>query len=249
MDGTPLKREYANLILMTDEDLKKLVENYRPSEDVLKAVKNVRLIAIVGPSAAGKTSIVKMAPASSRNLHIVGDVTCRPKRPGEIEGIEFVFHSKDQMIEDIKAGKYVQVVCSPSGDLYATRVDDFPQHGVGIMAVYANAIGSFRRLFAEVLPAFIVPYSFGAWLSRFNTRQMTPFDRAKRLNEAVESFEFALSDPNTKFILNDDLDSAAGRIVQLTNKQKPDQEDRAKQIAKDVYQQIKDLVASEQGRT
>lgn len=216
---------------MTDEELQYLVSHYKPDIKILEALAGVRLLAVVGPAAAGKTTIMEMAVQKSPLLHMVSSVTSRARREDEKEAVEFSFFSKEQMIEGMKKGAYVQVAMYRTGDLYGTRLQDYFLGKIGLKAVSSIEIPNFRKLFPELKVAFIVPGSYEAWMQRFNKRQSSEEDNAKRLSEAKISLEFGLSDKNTHLILNDTLDQAVDRLIQVAEGQKPEGEDQARQLA------------------
>ena len=207
-----------------------LVSHYHPNSKILESIAGVRLIAVVGPSAVGKTTIMETAVQKSPLLSMVGGVTSRARREGESEA-EFKFLTKEQVLTGAKQGYYVQIAMTPSGDLYATSPSDYPAAKVGIMAVLSSAIADFRKYFPELKVVFIVPGTYEAWVQRFNERAADDEDKSKRLEEAKQSLSFALTDENVHFILNDGLEQAVDRLIQVAEGAKPDAEDQAKTLA------------------
>ena len=70
------------------------------------------------------------------------------------------------------------------------------------------------------------------WLAnqaRYST--WTPQQKQKRLEEARESYEFALSDNQIRFVLNDTIEAASDRFMQVARGQDPDDEQNARMIA------------------
>src|SRR5579859_2389147 len=199
---------------MTDDELQYAVEHYQPDDKVLEQMAGVRLLAVVGPTAVGKSSIIEMAVQKSPLLQKVKDITTRLPRPGQNES-EFTFITKDQYLEVVKKRQFVQVAMMPTGDLYATLPESYPTGKIGIMAVQAGVIPLFRKLFTDLKVVFIVPSSYEIWMEWFNQRQSSAEDTDKRLAEAKVSLEFALTDKNIDFILNDKLDEAAERLIQV----------------------------------
>lgn len=223
---------------MEYERLSELVKNYRPNEEVHKALGQIELAGTVGASASGKTSIMESAVKSKFKppIQIVISDTSRPPRENERNGVEYHFWTKEQMLQGISYGRYVQVAISPGGEIYATRPESYPNNGVGTMAIYSHVLNIFRGLpFRRIYASFIVPSSFDswqAWLShQANVSSWTGEQFWTRLREAKQSYEFALADNQIKFILNDRIDSAAARLKQVARGETPDDEPLAKNTA------------------
>lgn len=194
------------------KQLPQLVKNYSPAPDVSKLIGNIRLLMVIGPSGAGKTTLIQES-----GLPFVASDTTREPRPQEREGIDFYFRSDyDKVIQDIKSGRFVQVAVGASGDFYSTKATSYPQSGFAAMPVLADVIPIFRRLgFANTISVFITPPSYQEWMRRMNTHKMSKDQLAKRLSEAKRSFKFALHDQKTHFILNDEIPAATYQLKEL----------------------------------
>ncbi|MDO8591599.1 MAG: hypothetical protein Q7R60_01570 [bacterium] len=228
---------------MTDDQLKKSVDNYQPNSEVKTNLQQISFLAVVGASTSGKTTLVKMLCDNSDLVEIVMSETSRLRREGERDGEEYFFRRKQDMIDDLKNGWLVQVALSPNGELYATRAEDYPKTGVGVMPVFSHVIKTFRGLpFNFFYTAFIVPSSFEAWMSWFNGRPANPDEKSRRLAEASQSYKFALEDNQTKYVLNDELQKAYGRLLQVAKGQNSDDEELAIATAKTNYAKLLKLL-------
>jgi len=192
--------------------LPQMVEDYQPASDVLTRIGNVTLCMIVGPSGAGKSTLIEHSGFS-----FVPSDTSRYPRPGEQEGVDMYFRQDyDQVIADITAGRFVQIALFATGDMYATKGTSYPESGVAIMPVMADVIPVFRSLgFNKTITAFAAPPSYGEWMRRMTVNPLTDEQRTRRLAEARRSFEFAISDKDIHFVLNDDVEAAARQLKDL----------------------------------
>jgi guanylate kinase len=197
--------------MMTREEflkqLPELVRNYQPASDVASHIKNLDLLMIIGPSGVGKTAIINRL-----NLQYIPSDTTRLPRSGEKEGIDFFFRQDyDQIIDEIKNGRYVQVAVDSGGDLKATRDSTYPQTGIAVMAVIASVVPNFRQLgFRKTMSVFITPPSFEEWMQRLDVQNFLQNNR--RLDSRkLRSFEFALNDKEVHLILNDDIQDAVNQ--------------------------------------
>lgn len=226
-----------------DSELQQLVDSYKPNDQVLNMMRQINLLATVGPSASGKTTIMKELVSSLPNIDFVLDETSRKARSNETPGIDFLFRTKQDIIDDLKKGELVQVAIGPNGDLYCTRPSSYHIGKVSVVALVPAAIREFRKLpIGSFRAAFIVPASYDLWqewlAAQATTGLWTPEQKLGRLREARESFEFALADPEMKFILNDELVDAAARLAQVANGQEPADQEKAKLAAQDNYKKL-----------
>jgi guanylate kinase len=203
---------------MTHEEFLKLapslVKNYRAAADVLNRLQTIILLMIVGPSGVGKTTLIE-----NLGFTFVPSDTTRDSRPGEKQGVDMNFR-KDygQVIADMEVGRFVQVAVGASGDLYATKDSSYPDSGVATMPVMADVIPIFRNLgFKRTITAFIAPPTYNEWMRRIKKPGLIDKDIKERLPEAERSIKFALSDSQTHFILNDDLDKAVQQAKDLVD--------------------------------
>ena len=232
-----------NLLAMADDELKRLVDNYRPNQKVLAGMANTRVLGTVGPSASGKTTLMKALVKISPKFKFILDETSRAPRPGEINGQDFLFRTKEEILADLEKEELVQIAIGPNGDLYSTRLSSYPTGGIGVIALVPPAVIEFRHLpFESFTAAFIVPKPFEIW-QKWLAKQAKAGDWTEeklhsRLAEAKTSYKFALADKDIYFVLNDDIDKAVNRLLQIAVSQAPADESRAKAVAKENYAKL-----------
>lgn len=222
-------------------DFPKLIAGYKPAPDVAAQIKSLELLMIIGPSGVGKSRII-----NELGVPYVPSDTTRPIRPGEQDGVDMYFLSDHQQIlSDVRDGKFVQVAVGPGGDFYATRASSYPASGWATMPVVADVVPTFRGLgFTRTLSAFIVPPTFEEWMRRMQIHKLSGDQLAKRLDEAQRSLTFALNDNQMHFILNDIVEDAAAQIKELVAGQtNEEREALAKAIATANLKRIKDGTA------
>lgn len=190
----------------------KLQSTYVPSEETLKRISNLHLVAIVGPTGVGKSTIIDGLEIH----HVLSDVTRNP-RPGEKNNENYHFKSDYlDIIKSIKNGEYVQFLISPTGEFYGTKADAYPESGLCTMAIMAEAIPTFRKLgFKNITQLYIMPPSYVEWMRRIGGVRTE--DLLGRIAEARGSIMRALGDENYVFILNDVLESAIADIKEVLN--------------------------------
>lgn len=185
---------------------------YFSNDDVKRRLEQIELLAIVGPTGAGKTAI-----ADRLGMPIVMSDVTRTRRADEKRSNTYIFRDDyDAMESQIETGEYVQFVVSSSDEFYGTRIDSYPEKGICIMPIYSAAIPSFKMLgFKKLTIVYIMPPGYIEWMKRIG--KLRADDLSKRMSEATLSLRTAIIDPDYKFVLNDELDAAIADIHKILN--------------------------------
>ncbi len=197
---------------------RKLQESYQASESVQTRLSKVDLVAIVGPTGVGKTTLINQL-----NMPAVMSDVSRNMRPDEKNNQNYHFREDYlQILQEIKTGQFAQFVVSDAGDFYGTHIDAYPQEGWCSMAIFAEAIPSFRALgFRRVLPIYIMPPGYVEWMRRVGAQRES--DLSSRIEEAIKSVKTALLDSEYHFVLNDSVELALRDINRIINDEPPDE--------------------------
>ena len=189
---------------------RKLQQGYKPNPKVLEQLANVDLIALVGPTGVGKTSIIQKLGLP----YVLSDVSRTP-RDGEKDNE--VYHFKTdylQMLNEIKAGNYAQFLVGHNNEFYGTHVSSFPASGPATIAVIASALSGIRMVgFRKVVPIYILPPGYAEWMHRIGTGRAN--DIQARMAEARESLPMAFADSEYHFVLNDDIELAVAEVKSI----------------------------------
>jgi guanylate kinase len=183
---------------------------------VLRQLHQANFAAVVGPTAAGKTTLIKAAAASDPRLHMLVAGTSRAMRPGEQKGVDFYFASRESMERKAQKGEYVTCVRHPSGDLYTTSPEEYPAGKTTLLATLSSAVEVFRQLpLQSFRTIYVLPPSYDAWQERLSQHPLAPEQLRRRMEEAAASLTFGLQDGQTQFMLNDDLGTAISDFIAL----------------------------------
>jgi guanylate kinase len=224
--------------------------DYRPAPQVLDHLKGVSLVAVVGPTAVGKSTLIMAAMAREPRLRLVLSHFSRAPRAGERQGVDGYFDNRAVMERRVAEGGYVQVAPSVFGDLYATAPEDYDQRGVMIMPIIAQAMPSFRALpFKVVRSIFVVPPDYASWETRLKQHGFTPERLPSRLAEAERSLIYGLEDEPTQLIINDSLDVATEDLLTLAlDKPRPPRlqadQSRGREIVASLLEHVRHMATS-----
>jgi guanylate kinase len=233
---------------MTDEEVQQLVKNYRPNAEVLMAMANINMLAIVGPSASGKTTVIRALTKAHPEFGVVLDETSRAPRKDEEQGVDMLFRGRDEIIDDARKGRLIQVAIGPNGDFYSTRISSYPAERISTLPLVPAAVEEFRKLpVGSFKSAFMVPATFELWQDWLRKQaadsDWTEEQKQGRLKEAKFSYEFALADTEMHFVLNEETTArAVSRLVQVSRGQTPAEESEAKTAAQANYAKLLEIL-------
>ncbi len=110
------------------------------------------MLVLIGASASGKTEIAKRLIAH-HNFKKTVTYTTRPKRSGEVDGVDYHFLGRDEFITKMKIGFFLET-SEYSGNLYGTAFKDASLDKVLIVDIRgANAL--YEALKDDVMIFFI----------------------------------------------------------------------------------------------
>jgi len=191
---------------------------YRPAPEALSQLHTNDFVAVVGPTAVGKTTLIKAAVARDPNMHMLVAGTSRTIRSGEKDGVDFHYGTPEAMQARAAKSEYVTLITGVSGDLYTTAPEDYPPGKIVLMATLASAVNDFRKLpYKNFRTIFVLPPNYAIWQQRLAQHGFDEQQLQRRLKEAAESLQFGLQDPATKFMINDDLETATEEFITLAS--------------------------------
>jgi guanylate kinase len=94
-----------------------------------------RLIVVSGPSGAGKSTLIKSSLQAVPELAYSVSATTREPRPGEVDGIDYIFLSRPKFERWIQEGRFLEWA-EYSGNLYGTperKVEEFLDEGKSVI--------------------------------------------------------------------------------------------------------------------
>lgn len=197
---------------------RKLQQSYQSSGDVKSKLAKVDLLAIVGPTGVGKTTLINQLKVPS----VLSDVT-RDLREGEKNNQNYHFREDYlDILKEIKSGEFAQFLVSDTDDFYGTHANAYPDEGWCTMAIFATAIPDFRKLgFRKVVPIYIMPPGYVEWMRRIG--ELRAGDLNVRIAESITSIKTALVDSDYHFVLNDNMELALKDINAIMNGEQVDE--------------------------
>ncbi len=163
------------------------------------------LYTISAPSGAGKTSLVTALLEKSTGLQVSISHTTRQKRPGEVDGVNYHFVSKEQFQAMLKQQAFLEHAQVFSNNYGTSRqwVDDTLARGCDvILEIDWQGAAQIHQQLPDTVSIFVLPPSKNTLLERLTQRgQDGPEVIAQRIAEAqAEMSHFADAD---YLIIND----------------------------------------------
>jgi guanylate kinase len=175
------------------------------------------LFVVSSPSGGGKGTIIRHVLAVVENLSYSVSYTTRAPRPGEINGREYFFVSRNIFDEMVAAGEFLEWACV-HGNFYGTAKNQIAEETAAgldiILEVDVQGAASVRQLLMDSVSIFILPPSREVLRQRLIARGTdTPEELEVRLRNAPEelkqysSFDYV--------IINDEIEKAVGQLASI----------------------------------
>ncbi len=131
------------------------------------------LFVVAAPSGAGKSSLVNALLARDANLVLSISTTTRAMRPGEVQGREYQFVSRDTFLAMRSHGDFLESA-EVHGNLYGTSrswIETEMQGGRDIiLEIDCQGAAQIKQMFADVVSVFILPPSHAELERRLRDR-------------------------------------------------------------------------------
>ncbi|MEW6416316.1 MAG: guanylate kinase [Pseudomonadota bacterium] len=176
------------------------------------------LYIVSAPSGAGKTSLVKALLKSDPAIHLSISYTTRPPRPGETDGRDYHFVSRQRFEEMLADGEFLEHA-EVYGNFYGTSKGSISRdllagHDV-LLEIDWQGAEQVRAHFPESASIFILPPSFAALRTRLAGRGQDSDEVIER-RLAAAAHDVAHAGAFDYIIVNDDFDHALQDLVAIT---------------------------------
>jgi guanylate kinase len=178
-----------------------------------------RIVVLSGPSAVGKSTVVKCLRERIPNLHFSVSATTRAPRPGEVDGVDYHFVSPTRFQQLIDHGALLEWAdihggLQRSGTL-AQPVRDATAAGFPVLIeVDLAGARAIKKALPEAVAVFLAPPSWQDLESRLIGRGTeTPEAIRRRLDTART--ELAAQGDFDEVVVNSRLESACSELVSL----------------------------------
>jgi len=176
-----------------------------------------RLIVVSGPSGAGKSTLIRAALDAVPDLAYSVSATTRDARPGEVDGRDYVFLTREEFERWIEEDRFLEWA-QYSGNLYGTpeqKVEEFLGEGRSvILEIELQGARQVRTKRPDAAMVFVRAPSLDETRRRLSGRATETEEAMKtRLATAVE--EVAARDEFDYEVVNGDRERARREMIEI----------------------------------
>jgi len=177
------------------------------------------VLVLSGPSAVGKSSVVRCLRDRLPDLHFSVSVTTRAPRPGEVDGVDYTFVTAERFQQLIDEGALLEWA-EIHGGLHRSGTPAAPVREATdagrpvLIEVDLAGARAVKQAMPEVITVFLAPPSWEELESRLVGRGTETTDvMARRL--ATARAELAAQGDFDEVVVNGELESACTELVSL----------------------------------
>ena len=185
------------------------------------------LFVLSGPSGVGKGTVLDRVFDKYQDVEYSVSMTTREPRPGEVDGEDYYFVSTSEFKKHKDNDGFIESACV-HGNFYGTP-KKFVQEALDegrdiILEIDINGARQVRKNFEDAVYIFLTPPSFDELKNRLEKRDSeSKADMEIRLRNARS--EMTEAEGYDYRVVNDKVDSAAERIIEIIEKEKKGRED------------------------
>ncbi|WP_241384474.1 guanylate kinase [Rhodococcus sp. CH91] len=196
-----------------------MVADARTVTDSAPVTRRGRLVVLAGPSAVGKSTVVRLLRSRIPELLFSVSATTRDPRPGEVDGVDYHFVTRAEFDRMIDAGELLEWADIHGGlqrsGTPAEPVRDALAEGRPVLVeVDLAGARAVRAAMPDAVLAFLAPPSWDVLVDRLTSRGTESDEVVARRLDTARS-ELAAQDEFDVVVVNDDVDRACDELVSL----------------------------------
>jgi guanylate kinase len=176
-----------------------------------------RVFVITGPSGVGKGTLIRGLMERLPQLELSVSATTRAPRPGERDGVDYHFLTREEFDRKVAAGEFVEHA-DYAGRSYGTLRSEVAQrmlqgHPV-VLEIEVQGARQVRESVPDAVQVFIAPPSLDALRTRLIGRGTDDPDEVERRLRVAEQ-ELRAQPEFTHVVVNDRLDDALAQLTEI----------------------------------
>ncbi|HEY2572309.1 MAG TPA: guanylate kinase [Solirubrobacteraceae bacterium] len=176
-----------------------------------------RVFVITGPSGVGKGTLIRGLMERLPDLQLSVSATTRAPRPGERDGVDYHFLSREEFDRRVARGDFVEHA-NYAGRSYGTlrsELEDRVAAGVPVvLEIEVQGARQVRAAMPEAVQVFIAPPSLEALRTRLIGRGTDDAEEVERRLKVAEQ-ELAAQPEFGHVVVNDRLDDALEQLAAI----------------------------------
>lgn len=180
-----------------------------------------KVYVVSGPSGSGKGTVLAQIKKRPDVFYSVS-ATTRGMRPGEIDGVDYHFISREQFLEMIERGEFLEHA-EYVHNFYGTPIqpirDNLAAGRDVIVEIEVQGFLQVKEKLPEAETVFIMPPSVEELERRLRGRGTETEEKIQgRLKTALEEMKYA--DRYDHIVVNDELEKAVSELLEIMGKER-----------------------------
>ena len=171
------------------------------------------VVVITGPSGVGKGTLIGALRDRLAGLRLSVSATTRAPRPGEIDGVDYFFLSRERFDELVAADAFVEHA-DYAGERYGTlreQLESGSEDEAVLLEIEVQGARQIRETMPGALQVFIAPPSADDLRRRLEIRGTDPPETIERRLAAAQG-EIGAQGEFSRVVINDDLARATDEL-------------------------------------
>ena len=190
---------------------------------MIKQKQSGELIIISGTTCAGKGSVIEKLLKRNKNLALSISYTSRPMRRGEVNGVDYVFVSREEFEKKIANGDFLEYAKVRYGEYFGTSKEEVKkllQAGKDvILEIDVQGAQQIKEMFPETILIFIMAPSMTEVKRRIKARGKETKEQI--LDRFITAYREINEIPKYNYVVvNDDLDTAVKKVEAILMSEK-----------------------------
>lgn len=152
------------------------------------------MVVISGPSGIGKDAVVNALKQRDGNFHFVVTAASRDPRPGEADGVDYLFVGKQRFLEMIRNDELIEhaEVYGEYKGIPQLHVQEALRSGRDVLLrLDVQGAARIRKLFPQAVLIFLLPENDEKWLERLENRDTETEESLNiRINAARDELQY-----------------------------------------------------------
>lgn len=203
-------------------EFQEILTDYRISETGRDIIRSTKLVLLIGPTSAGRNTIINALLKSGAYHLIVSDTTRSPRvNDGVLEknGKEYWFREEIAVLDDLKKGLFLEAALIHNQQVSGISLREIKrakrQDKIAVNEIEVVGMQNIIEAKPDTYAFFVAPPSFEIWMNRMEKRgSMVREEKLRRLRSAVKEYETALVSDFYAFIINDEFANSVEWIHQ-----------------------------------
>jgi guanylate kinase len=205
------------------EEFRDILKSYKMSKQSVQILNQTDFVMLSAVSSSGRNTIIRELLKTEEFYYIVSDTT-RKKRINdgieEQDGVEYWFRSEEEILGDLKAGKFVEAALIHDQQVSGISIRELgiaQQEGkIAISDIDVQGVHTIMQHSKRAIAVFVLPPSYDEWMRRWKKRgSITDREFENRKASAKEELTIALSEDYYHFVINDSLSEVVKGVCQI----------------------------------